>query len=185
MPPGSIAIESSALSPDWIRELRRAVTHRGLRMAQAPVTGSRTQAEAGQLNFLVGADKEALAAGLLLDDPKALQHLPMIVQPDNDRELLLVDDRVEETGGDEVDHHRNLVLRTSDQIKEFQERGLVVEVLDARTGERKRAAQCVGRFNVPTIVLASSPQPGLVVGSPMARLKWCPFKAAHERRSST
>jgi 3-hydroxyisobutyrate dehydrogenase len=31
-------------------------------MAEAPVTGSRTQAEAGQLNFLVGAGDEALAA---------------------------------------------------------------------------------------------------------------------------
>ncbi len=62
MPSGSIAIECSTLSPDWIRELQEAVTHRGLRMAEAPVTGSRTQAEAGQLNFLVGADQETLAA---------------------------------------------------------------------------------------------------------------------------
>ena len=63
---------------------------------------------------------------------------PLILQPDNDKELLLVADRKDETGGDEVDHHRDVVLRTSDQIKEFQERGLVVEVLDARTGVRKR-----------------------------------------------
>jgi 3-hydroxyisobutyrate dehydrogenase len=62
MPSGSIAIECSTLSPDWIRELHEAVTQRGLRMAEAPVTGSRTQAEAGQLNFLVGADEETLAA---------------------------------------------------------------------------------------------------------------------------
>lgn len=62
MPSGSIAIECSTLSPVWIRELDEAVTHRGLRMAEAPVTGSRTQAEAGQLNFLVGADQETLAA---------------------------------------------------------------------------------------------------------------------------
>ncbi|MGO9938411.1 MAG: NAD(P)-dependent oxidoreductase [Terracidiphilus sp.] len=61
MPSGSIAIECSTLSPDWIRELREAATHRGLRMAEAPVTGSRAQAEAGQLNFLVGADQETLA----------------------------------------------------------------------------------------------------------------------------
>ena len=64
MPPGSIAVECSTLSPDWIRELHEAVTQRGLRMAEAPVTGSRTQAEAGQLNFLVGADEETLAADL-------------------------------------------------------------------------------------------------------------------------
>ena len=62
MPSGSIAVECSTLSPDWIRELHEAVTHRGLRMAEAPVTGSRTQAEAGQLNFLVGADEDTLAA---------------------------------------------------------------------------------------------------------------------------
>jgi len=59
---GSIALECSTLSPDWIRELHEAVTNRGLRMAEAPVTGSRTQTEAGQLNFLVGADEETLAA---------------------------------------------------------------------------------------------------------------------------
>lgn len=63
---------------------------------------------------------------------------PLILQPDNDKQLLLVADRKDETGGDEVDHHRDLVLRTSDQIREFEERGLVVEVLDARTGARER-----------------------------------------------
>jgi hypothetical protein len=63
---------------------------------------------------------------------------PLILQPDNDRQLLLVADREGETGGDEADHHRNLVLRTSDQISEFQERGLVVEVLDAHTGVPQR-----------------------------------------------
>ena len=62
MPSGSIVIECRTLSPVWIRELDEAVTQRGLRMAEAPVTGSRTQAEAGQLNFLVGADQETLAA---------------------------------------------------------------------------------------------------------------------------
>jgi 3-hydroxyisobutyrate dehydrogenase len=62
MPSGSIAVECSTLSPDWIRELHAAATHRGLRMAEAPVTGSRAQAEAGQLNFLVGADDQTLAS---------------------------------------------------------------------------------------------------------------------------
>ena len=62
MTPGSIAIECSTLSPDWIRELYKAVIERGLRMSEAPVTGSRMQAEAGQLNFLVGSDEETLAA---------------------------------------------------------------------------------------------------------------------------
>jgi 3-hydroxyisobutyrate dehydrogenase len=62
MSSGSIAIECSTLSPDWIRELHESVSRRGLRMAEAPVTGSRTQAELGQLNFLVGADDETLSA---------------------------------------------------------------------------------------------------------------------------
>jgi 3-hydroxyisobutyrate dehydrogenase len=62
MSPHTIAVECSTLSPDWIRELHEAVTHSGLRMAEAPVTGSRLQAEAGQLNFLVGADDETVAA---------------------------------------------------------------------------------------------------------------------------
>ena len=58
----SIAVECSTLSPGWIAELHAAVTARGLRMVEAPVTGSRPQAEAGQLNFLVGADEETLGA---------------------------------------------------------------------------------------------------------------------------
>jgi 3-hydroxyisobutyrate dehydrogenase len=62
MPFGSIAVECSTLSPDWIRELHESVMQRGLRMAEAPVTGSRIQAETGQLSFLVGADIETLAA---------------------------------------------------------------------------------------------------------------------------
>jgi len=62
MPAGSIAIDCSTLSPDWIHELHESVSQRDLRMAEAPVTGSRIQAELGQLNFLVGADDETLAA---------------------------------------------------------------------------------------------------------------------------
>jgi len=62
MPSGSVAIECSTLSPDWIRELYQACSQRGLRMAEAPVTGSRAQAEAGQLNFLAGGDQETIAA---------------------------------------------------------------------------------------------------------------------------
>lgn len=62
MHPGAIAVDSSTLSPDWIAELQAAVSDRALRMADAPVTGSRMQAESGQLTFLVGADDETLAA---------------------------------------------------------------------------------------------------------------------------
>src|SRR4051794_5707257 len=37
----SIAVECSTLSPEWIAELHIAVANRGLRMVEAPVTGSR------------------------------------------------------------------------------------------------------------------------------------------------
>ncbi len=62
MPSGSIVVECSTLSPHWIAELATEVTKRELRMVEAPVTGSRVQAEGGQLKFLVGADEEVLAA---------------------------------------------------------------------------------------------------------------------------
>ncbi len=59
---GAIAVESSTLSPRWIAELATAAAKRGLRMVEAPVTGSRAQAAQGQLTFLAGGDHEALAA---------------------------------------------------------------------------------------------------------------------------
>jgi 3-hydroxyisobutyrate dehydrogenase len=61
MQQGSLVVECSTLSPEWVAELDAAVRKRGMRMVEAPVTGSRAQAEAGQLNFLAGADEEALA----------------------------------------------------------------------------------------------------------------------------
>ncbi|HKQ82793.1 MAG TPA: NAD(P)-dependent oxidoreductase [Steroidobacteraceae bacterium] len=62
MQPGSVLVECSTLSPAWITELHRAARDRGLRMVEAPVTGSRPQADAGQLTFIVGADEADLAA---------------------------------------------------------------------------------------------------------------------------
>jgi 3-hydroxyisobutyrate dehydrogenase len=60
MEQGSVAVESSTLSPEWIAELNEAVEKRGLKLIEAPVTGSRPQAEAGQLTFLAGGDKDVL-----------------------------------------------------------------------------------------------------------------------------
>lgn len=57
----SVVVECSTLSPDWVSELNAAAHARGLGMVEAPVTGSRAQAEAGQLKFLVGAEDDALA----------------------------------------------------------------------------------------------------------------------------
>ncbi|WP_263384345.1 NAD(P)-dependent oxidoreductase [Granulicella arctica] len=59
--PGAILIDASTVSPAWIAELDQAATTRGLSLLDAPVTGSRPQAEAAQLTFLVGGSAEALA----------------------------------------------------------------------------------------------------------------------------
>ena len=59
---GAILIESSTVSPQWIAELSAAAVQRGLQFLDAPVTGSRTQAEAAQLSILVGGSEAALAA---------------------------------------------------------------------------------------------------------------------------
>jgi 3-hydroxyisobutyrate dehydrogenase len=57
---GAIAIESSTLTPAWIRELAHAVDERCGDFLDAPVTGSRTHADAGELLFLVGGDAAVL-----------------------------------------------------------------------------------------------------------------------------
>ncbi len=59
--PGAILIESSTVSPAWIAELSALAAQRNAELLDAPVTGSRTQAEAGQLTFLVGGSESALS----------------------------------------------------------------------------------------------------------------------------
>ncbi|MDW5267670.1 MAG: NAD(P)-dependent oxidoreductase [Edaphobacter sp.] len=58
---GAVLIESSTVSPAWIAELASLANARGLDLLDAPVTGSRIQAEDGQLSFLVGGSEAALA----------------------------------------------------------------------------------------------------------------------------
>jgi 3-hydroxyisobutyrate dehydrogenase len=58
---GSILVESSTVSPEWIEELANAAAGQGVEVIDAPVTGSRMQAEAGQLTFLVGGSDALLA----------------------------------------------------------------------------------------------------------------------------
>ncbi|MEM9492556.1 MAG: NAD(P)-dependent oxidoreductase, partial [Myxococcota bacterium] len=53
---GMIAIESSTVTPAWVAELGRAVSATGAALIDAPVAGSRPQAEAGQLIYLVGGE---------------------------------------------------------------------------------------------------------------------------------
>ncbi|HUL74491.1 MAG TPA: NAD(P)-dependent oxidoreductase [Vicinamibacterales bacterium] len=50
----AILVESSTLSPEWILELDKLARARGCAFLDAPVTGSRTHAAAGELLFLVG-----------------------------------------------------------------------------------------------------------------------------------
>jgi 3-hydroxyisobutyrate dehydrogenase len=57
---GAIAIESSTLSPTWIRQLARAISKSGAGLLDAMVSGSTPQAESAQLVFLVGGDEESL-----------------------------------------------------------------------------------------------------------------------------
>ncbi len=58
----AVLVEASTVSPAWIAELSAMAAARGLALLDAPVTGSRTQSEAGQLSFLVGGSEAALAA---------------------------------------------------------------------------------------------------------------------------
>jgi 3-hydroxyisobutyrate dehydrogenase len=60
MAEGAVAVDCSTVSPAWIAELAKAAKAHGLQMLDAPVTGSRTQAAAGQLSFLVGGSEAAL-----------------------------------------------------------------------------------------------------------------------------
>lgn len=58
---GAVLVESSTTSPAWIAELAELAKARRLDFLDAPVTGSRAQAEGGQLVFLVGGSANALA----------------------------------------------------------------------------------------------------------------------------
>lgn len=58
--PGAVAIESSTLSAPWVRRLASLVAARGAGFLEAPVIGSRPQAQAGQLVYLVGGEPQTL-----------------------------------------------------------------------------------------------------------------------------
>ena len=58
--PGAIAVECSTLSTAWVRELAREVEKRKCEFLDAPVTGSKTHAASGELQFLVGGDATVL-----------------------------------------------------------------------------------------------------------------------------
>ena len=57
---GAVLIESSTLSVGWVKELAAQAESRGYQLLDAPVTGSKPQAENGELLFLIGGDAGAL-----------------------------------------------------------------------------------------------------------------------------
>lgn len=56
---GALCVECSTLTVAWVEELARAVDSAGGELVDAPVTGSKGAAAGGELNFLVGASREA------------------------------------------------------------------------------------------------------------------------------
>lgn len=74
---GAIAIESSTLSPDWIVELSGRISETGASFIEAPVLGTRPQAEAGQLIYLAGGDQSVLGKinPLLAATSGAIHHM--------------------------------------------------------------------------------------------------------------
>jgi len=58
--PGAVIVESSTVTPAWIAELAGMSSEHSLSLLDAPVTGSRVQAEGAQLTFLVGGDADVL-----------------------------------------------------------------------------------------------------------------------------
>jgi len=74
---GAVLIESSTLSPVWVAELADHAKQHGLEFIDAPVTGSRVQAEGGQLSFLVGGDEAAVSLARPVLEPmsKEVIHL--------------------------------------------------------------------------------------------------------------
>jgi 3-hydroxyisobutyrate dehydrogenase len=59
---GAIGVESSTLTPDWVRELARQAQARGVGFLDAPVGGSRPAAASGELRFFVGGDPQTYEA---------------------------------------------------------------------------------------------------------------------------
>ncbi|HLV95345.1 MAG TPA: NAD(P)-dependent oxidoreductase [Candidatus Acidoferrales bacterium] len=60
--PGTVLIESSTLTPGWVRELAAAASRQKCEFLDAPVTGTKPHAASGELLFLVGGSAQALEA---------------------------------------------------------------------------------------------------------------------------
>jgi len=57
---GAVVVESSTLTPDWVRELAGRARARGCVFLDAPVGGSRQAAASGELRLFVGGDAATL-----------------------------------------------------------------------------------------------------------------------------
>jgi 3-hydroxyisobutyrate dehydrogenase len=60
--PGTVLVESSTLTIGWVHELAAAAAQRPCEFLDAPVTGTKPHAAAGELLFLVGGSASTLAA---------------------------------------------------------------------------------------------------------------------------
>jgi 3-hydroxyisobutyrate dehydrogenase len=58
--PGAVVVESSTLTPDWVRELAGHARAKGCGFLDAPVGGSRLAAASGELRLFVGGDAATL-----------------------------------------------------------------------------------------------------------------------------
>jgi 3-hydroxyisobutyrate dehydrogenase len=59
---GALIVESSTLTPGWVRELARHAHAKGCGFLDAPVAGSRQAAASGELKFFVGGEPAAFEA---------------------------------------------------------------------------------------------------------------------------
>jgi 3-hydroxyisobutyrate dehydrogenase len=74
---GTVLVECSTVTVEWIEELAREAAAAGAELLDAPVTGSRTHAAAGELSFLVGGSAAALetARPVLAAMSRAIVHV--------------------------------------------------------------------------------------------------------------
>ncbi|CAM2011247.1 NAD(P)-dependent oxidoreductase [Acanthopleuribacter pedis] len=71
MPAGAVVLEVSTTTRAWVHRLAEAAAARGLACADGPVVGSRPQAEAGKLVFLLGGTSEVVARLVPILNPVA------------------------------------------------------------------------------------------------------------------
>jgi 3-hydroxyisobutyrate dehydrogenase len=61
--PGTLCIDCSTIGPSWSRQIAEGLAERGVRMIDAPVTGSSPRAEDGTLTIMIGGGDDDVARG--------------------------------------------------------------------------------------------------------------------------